>query len=406
MSSEPVRSGAAGPASWRRVLTGSEWEEPGGGRSATDWAVDATLFGFAVVMGALALGYVWHSHGAVVNTLDLIIGMLACLALWVRRSQPGAVLGTIAAAAFSPFAAGAGLVAIGTVATRARGRTLAAAILVIAAGSVLFPVVNPAMGELIPVRQTFPAVLFTALAFGWGLFLRARREQVAVLRERASQLEADQRRSAELARQAERRRIAREMHDVLAHRLSLLSVHAGALEFRPGAPAGEVAQAAAVIRTSASAALRELREVIAVLRDDDAGPPQPTLAQLPVLIEESRAAGMSVQAHIDLRDAESLPPLLGRTAYRVVQEGLTNARKHAPGAPVTVTVTTDGRPGLLAEIISHNLAAPPARSTPPPGAGAGLIGLAERVALAGGKLEHGTSPAGEFVLRATVPVPS
>jgi signal transduction histidine kinase len=387
------------------VLAGSEWEEPGGGRAATDWAVDATLFGFAVVMGALALGYVWHSHGAIVNVLDLIIGLLACLALWVRRSRPSVVLATIAAAAFCPLAAGAGLVAICTAATRARGRTLAAAVLVIAAGSVVFPVVNPAMGELVPIRQAFPAVLFTALAFGWGLFLRARREQVAALRKRASQLEADRRRSAEMAREAERRRIAREMHDVLAHRLSLLSVHAGALEFRPGAPAGEVAQAAAVIRISASAALRELREVIAVLRDDDAGPPQPTLAQLSALIEESHAAGMSLQAHIDLRDAESLPPLLGRTTYRVVQEGLTNARKHAPGAPVTVTVTTGGRTGLLVEIISHNLAAPPAQAAPP-GAGAGLIGLAERVALAGGKLEHGITPAGEFVLRATFPAPS
>ncbi len=405
MSSEPAQSSGR-PALWWHVFTGTEWDERGGGRPAGDWAVDAALFGFAVVLGALALGYVWHSHGVVVNALDLAFGVLACLALWVRRSRPGAVLATIAAAAFSPLAAGAGLVAICTAATRARGGTLTAAVLVIAAGSVVFPIVNPAMGELVPVRQTLPAVLFTAIAFGWGLFLRARREQVASLRERARHLEADQRRSAELAREAERRRIAREMHDVLAHRLSLLSVHAGALEFRPDAPASEVAQAAAVIRTSASAALSELREVIAVLRDDDAGPPQPTLAQLPALIEESRAAGMSLQAHIDLHDAESLPPTLGRTAYRVVQEGLTNARKHAPGAPVTVTVTTNGRPGLLAEIISHQPARPQAPRTPPPGAGAGLIGLAERVALAGGKLEHGASPAGEFVLRATVPAPS
>jgi len=235
--------------------------------------------------------------------------------------------------------------------------------------------------------------------------LRARRQQVASLRERARHLEADQRRSAELAREAERRRIAREMHDVLAHRLSLLAVHAGALEFRPGAPAAEVAQAAAVIRTSASAALSELREVIAVLRDDDAGPPQPTLAQLPALIEESRAAGMTVRAHIDLHDAQALPPLLGRTAYRVVQEGLTNARKHAPGAPVTVTVTANGRPGLLVEIISHHATGPQVPRTTPPGAGAGLIGLSERVALVGGTLEHGPSPAGDFVLRATVSPP-
>ncbi len=169
-------------------------------------------------------------------------------------------------------------------------------------------------------------------------------------------------------------------------------------------PLRRLPQAAAVVRTSASAALSELREVIAVLRDEDAGPPPPTLARLSALIEESRPAGMSLQAHLDLHDAQSLPPALGRTASRVVQEGLTNAHKHAPGAPVTVTV--NGRPGLLVEIISHNLAAPQTRRTPLPGAGAGPIGLAERVALAGGKLEHGASPAGDFVLRATVPAPS
>ena len=119
----------------------------------------------------------------------------------------------------------------------------------------------------------------------------------------------------EPAGEAERRRIAREMHDTLAHRLSLLSVHAGALEFRPGATAAEIAQAAAVIRTSATAALNELREAITMLRDDAAGPPQPTLAQLPALLEESRAAGMVLQASIGLHDAESLPPALGRIVY-------------------------------------------------------------------------------------------
>ena len=251
--------------------------------------------------------------------------------------------------------------------------------------------------------------MFAVIAFGSGLFVRARREQVASLRERARRLEADQQRSVELAREAERGRIAREMHDVLAHRLSLLSVYAGALEFRPDAPAEEIALAAAVIRTSAAAALGDLREVITVLRDDacvTAGPPQPTLAQLPALIEESRAAGMLVRARLDLHDAGSLPAAAGRTAYRVVQEGLTNARKHAPGAPAAVTVTGDGRPGLLVEVISGRAASAGSEGTPPvSGTGAGLIGLAERVALAGGTLEHAANAAGEFVLRATLPAP-
>ena len=110
-------------------------------------------------------------------------------------------------------------------ASRLRGRALIAFAVLVAAASAVFPVVNPAAGEIVKVG--FPAFLVTVIAFGWGLYLRARRELVASLRERAERLKADQRRTAEQAREAERRRIAREMHDVLAHRLSLLSVHAG-----------------------------------------------------------------------------------------------------------------------------------------------------------------------------------
>ena len=142
---------------------------------------------------------------------------------------------------------------------------------------------------------------------------------------------------------------------MLAHRLSLLSVHAGALEFHPDAPAAEIAQAAAVIRTSAAAALADLRQVITVLREDSAaadGPPQPGFGQLADLLQESRSAGMTLDARIDLPDAGQLPEATGRTVYRVIQEGLTNARKHAPGAPVQVTVTADGQ-AVTAEVISR-----------------------------------------------------
>jgi signal transduction histidine kinase len=405
MVSEPARAGRH-PVFWRPARMAGGWQGPGGGRTAAGWAADTALFGFAVVTGGFALGYGWHSQGKPLDVLDLGFGVLACLGLWIRRSSPGVVLAAIGAAAFSPAAAGAGLVAICTAAAHARGRTLIALVLLVVASSVIFPVVNPADGELVPVRQSFPAIMFAAIAFGWGLYLRTRRELIASLRERARQLEAGRQRSAELARQAERRRIAREMHDVLAHRLSLLSVHAGALEFRPHAPAAEVAQAAAVIRTSAAAALGELRQVVTVLRDDtdeSIGSPQPDLARLPDLIEESRAAGMTIRAHLDLQYAMSLAPSLGGTIYRVVQEGLTNARKHAPGAPVAVTVS--GHSSLLAEIISGRPAGG-SQDSPSSEAGAGLIGLAERLALAGGTLEHGTNTAGEFILRAAIPLPS
>ena len=188
-------------------------------------------------------------------------------------------------------------------------------------------------------------MLITGVVVGWGLFVRVQRELVLSLRERAERVEAEQRQRVEQAREAERLRIAREMHDVLAHRVSLLSLHAGALEFHPDASAEEVAQAAAVIRSSAHAALEELRDVIGVLREGAPGdgpePPQPTLAEIPALIEESRVAGMHVRWHIDVPGDAVLPAALGRAAYRIVQEGLTNARKHAPAAAVEVTITAE-----------------------------------------------------------------
>jgi len=394
-------------------------------RRPAGWLADSALFGFAVALGGLALADLWHSHGVLLDWIDLGSGVLACLALWWRRAYPVAVMVVVFGAAwFSPLALGAALVAIGTAASRARGRALLLVALLAALGSVVFPLVNPAAGEILKVG--FPAFLFTVIAFGWGLYAGTRRELVASLRERAERLEADQQRSAEQAREAERRRIAREMHDVLAHQLSLLSVHAGALEFRPDAPPGEISRAAAVIRASAAAALRELRQVITVLREDSdaaAGPPQPELAQLPALLEESRAAGMTLREHLDLTKAELLPAAAQRAAYRVVQEGLTNARKHAPGAIVDVTITGTAQAGLVAEIVSRRtpgdapppVAAPAARPAPAgpdaalasvpaqPGPGAGLIGLAERLALVGGDLQHDTNAMGDFVLRATIP---
>ena len=196
-------------------------------------------------------------------------------------------------------------------------------------------------------------LLLTIVVLGWGLFARAQRDLVRSLHERAQRFEAERRLHEEQARDAERRRIAREMHDVLAHRISLLSVHAGALEFRPDAPPEEIAEAAGVVRGAAHAALQELRDVIGVLRDEEDGstgagertePPQPTLADIPALVQESREAGARVALRIDASELASVPAGLGRTAYRIVQEGLTNARKHAPAAAVDVEITGgDGR---------------------------------------------------------------
>ena len=126
------------------------------------------------------------------------------------------------------------MIAIFNAAIRAPRRALVAIAVLTLASRVTFPLVNPEAGSFL--SQVLIGVLLTAVAIGWGLFVRVRRELIGSLRERAERLESEQRWRVEQAREAERRRIAHEMHDVLAHRLSLLSVHAGALEFRPTLP--------------------------------------------------------------------------------------------------------------------------------------------------------------------------
>jgi signal transduction histidine kinase len=198
-------------------------------------------------------------------------------------------------------------------------------------------------------------------------------------------------------------KMAREMHDVLAHRLSLLATYAGALEYRPDSSPEKLAAAAGVIRTGVHQALDELREVINVLRDEDVyeGRPQPTFHDLRALVAESREAGTTIAYDDRVVDATTLPPATGRTAYRIVQEGLTNARKHAAGQLVTLTVT--GRPGDGLRIALTNPGANGASLTP--GSGTGLVGLTERVQLAGGNLDHGKLPDSGFRLEASLPWP-
>jgi signal transduction histidine kinase len=195
------------------------------------------------------------------------------------------------------------------------------------------------------------------------------------------------------------------MHDVLAHRLSLLSVHAGALAFRPDAPREDVARAASVIRSSAHLALEDLREVIGLLREEPSGipeSPQRSLAQVADLVEESRQAGMHIDLENTVADKADIPATSGRTVYRIVQEGLTNARKHAPKKPVSVIV--EGAPGVgLTLEVRQPLVGGRSQKKSIPGSGTGLVGVAERISLAGGRLEHGPTESGEYRLWAWLP---
>jgi signal transduction histidine kinase len=391
-------------AAWPRpLLPGELLEAPGGRRSARDWVVDVALFVAAMGIGVLSLADITADRSDAGVVIDFVVGTAVCLALWVRRRHPvGVALLAVVAAAFFAMAGGAVVIAIFNAAIRASRRALVAIVALALVSLAIFPLLYPSVGSW--VAQMLLGCLLIAVALGWGLFTRARREVIRSLRERAERLESEQRLRVEQAREAERRRIAREMHDVLAHRLSLLSVHAGALEFRPDADPEEIAEAAGVIRATAQTALEELRDVIGVLRDDadesTVQPPQPTLAQLPALVKESREAGMHIRLEMDAPVDEVVPTAVGRTAYRVVQEGLTNARKHAPAAAVEVTISANEH-SLVVEVVNKQPVAVAASGVQ--GAGAGLVGLAERVSLLGGELEHGPGHDGDFVLRATLP---
>ena len=371
------------------VVVPEEDEEPPSRRSRFDWVVDCSLFLLATALGGLALAdQVGRGLDGPLLVFDVIGGAALCLALWWRRRWPfGLGLASVPIVAFSSSAGFAGLIVLFTVAAYRRWQL---AFLVAGLQLAMFPVyraVQPDDDSLPPLAFFVIQTLAYAAIVAWGMFIRGRRQS---RRERVRHAEAEQELRVEQVRYAERTRIAREMHDVLAHRISLLSLHA------------------AVIRASAHQALEDLRAVIGVLRDGPDGeapqPPQPTLAALPGLLEESRAAGMLLHAEIRLADLAAVPDAIGRHALRIVQEALTNARKHATSAAVDVLV--EGAPGEGLTIEVRNSAPVlAAGESEIPGAGTGLVGLAERVTLSGGSLVHGLDEAGDFQLRAWLPWP-
>ncbi|WP_410660910.1 sensor histidine kinase [Amycolatopsis sp. lyj-112] len=246
------------------------------------------------------------------------------------------------------------------------------------------------------------AVVMTAVPLTVGV-VRGMQDTLAIREAKEEELRA------EMTRRAERTRIAREMHDVLGHRLSLLSLQAGALEVSQGPTTSEAAK---TVRTTARQSLDDLRQVIGVLRDgqgfgeDGAGghhpePPQPTLADIPELVANSRRSGLGVNVTILLDDAGGAPALLGTTAYRIVQESLTNVLKHAPGAAAEVAVRGGPGNGLTVEVVNPLPATAVVGKAP--GAGTGLTGIGERVTLVGGNVSAGPTEERTFAVRAWLP---
>jgi len=340
--------------------------------------------------------------------LEVVLGPAAVALMRWRRAYPLhiAVIVTVFSA-FSALAGGPAIVAVLSMATRRRWRWIVPVFVVNVAASMVFSATQPNQTDGWAVTLLF-TILFLGAVVAIGMYIGARRELVATLRERVERAEQEQGWRVAQARTTERARIAREMHDVLAHRLSLVAMHAGALSYRRGLSEAELADAAEVIQSNAHQALIELREVLGVLREDEADSipadrPQPTLSDVPDLVENARVAGGHVRLHNGVGDLTTAPASIGRSAYRVIQESLTNARKHAPDT--TVDVGLHGAPGGELTLEIRNPVRLGAVAGRTPGAGLGLIGLTERAELIGGVLEHGMSD-GEFVVRARLPWPA
>lgn len=445
-------------------------------RTPRDLLVDSTGMILAAVIGLIAG---WSRIAAFGfwprGVLDFTAGALCCLALmWRRRHPVGVAVVTTLVSAVTVTPAGAALLATFSLAVHSTLPVVTRVALVGVAGGVVSALLYPSTyltAEANGAISLMFSAMATALVVGWGRLVRARREVLAALSERVRRAEFDQQARTSAARRAERDWLAREMHDVLAHRMSLLSVHAGALEFRPDASPEEIARGAGVIRAATHQMLTDLRAVVGVLREndgegeygwnhdgwsyqgghdhdgrdraehdrhqpgrerhgtgvhdatrgtvrdgtrgamrgmrsgfrgggtlEDVAPPQPVLADLPELVAEAREAGDRVDAAIDLPDDPAAPTMTSAAVYRIVQEALTNARKHAAGQPVSLDVTGAPGDGVRVTVSQPLGPGPPDRQ----GDGLGLVGLTERATLAGGTLDHGATD-GRYRLTAWLP---
>jgi signal transduction histidine kinase len=382
-------------------------------------------YGFAIAAGAgFWIASYFNLYDGRLNVLwilDFLLGALGVFLLRLRRRYPLTIALVINVfGTFSTSVSGAVVLVTMSLATRRKWREIVPVAVVGFLASIVFFETHPGADDSVVSSLLF-TIVFVSGVVAPGMYVGARRDLLAGLRERADRAEREQGFRVAQAQLTERARIAREMHDVLAHRLSLVALHAGALEYCRNLSDDEVAEAAAVTRQSAHLALEELHDILGVLRAlQPAGTPerpQPTLVDLPALVQATSRSGTKIRLHNRVENLSSAPDALGRSAYRMIQESLTNARKHAPDTAVDVTL--DGRPGELLMLEVRNplrLGAPadavPARAPlgagpvqPPPGAGLGLLGLAERAELIGGRFEHASAD-GQFVVRAWLPWPA
>ncbi|HTS98160.1 MAG TPA: histidine kinase [Streptosporangiaceae bacterium] len=263
-----------------------------------------------------------------------------------------------------------------------------------------------AMLAIVAARPWQPSVTVIAIALLrttpgplLALYFDARRRMVQALTERAERAERERHLLADQARAEERARLAGEMHDVVTHRVSLMVLQAGAL--RMTAPDEATRQAAEELRAAGCQALDELRDLVGILRTAPDGDETPSTPEFAALVAESTAVGTPAEL-IEEGDRSLASPVVGRTAYRIVREALTNVRKHAPGARVTVRVSY-GESQVRLEIRNTAPGGPPGGALAGTGSGLGIANLRQRIELVHGTLRAGRAPDGGFCVEATLP---
>jgi signal transduction histidine kinase len=373
-------------------------------RKVVPWADAAVAVTLAIAAFVEMALHVFNGSGPGA----VVVALVATLAVAWRRREPLAVAAVEAAAIVVPpllgiradslvLAVAAGLAVYSAGAHAPLRRSWLA--LVAVAGAQALVIARAADGR--PFDIVYTVTVFGA-AWAVGVLVGRRTRQVGALRTLAAELHEEHGREAEAAVAAERARIARELHDVIAHSLSVMVVQAGVVEQLLRSDPERARRAAMSIQEVGEQTSAELRRLLGLIRTTEDGAPlapQPGLAHLPRLVEQLRAAGQAVQLRT-VGTPRELPPGVDLAAHRIVQEALTNARKHAPAAPAMVTV----RYGVHDVTLSVSTDAPAGRGQSGAESGYGLIGMRERCALYGGRLTVAPTPVG-FAIEAVLPVP-
>ncbi|MEV8593554.1 sensor histidine kinase [Streptomyces sp. NPDC052013] len=336
------------------------------------------------------------------DQLAMACGLLAAAGLALRRRLPLLTFVLTLPATLVTDAVFATLAALYTLASHTRRRSV---LVVCAAAFTISDIVPwhwPPSLEAVGISDSSLLVslgytMATAAAPVFlGQLVQARRDLTMRLAEVSDARERERLLTAQSVLAKERAQLAREMHDVVSHKVSLIAVQAGALQV--GSQDSEVKDTAAAIRRLSVQTLDELRHMVGVLRASGSRPaeltPQPSLADLPRLVSGS---GIETELRTDLPD--DLPPTVQRAVYRTVQEALTNVRKHAPGA--TATVCAHHKDGTVHITVTNT--APERPALPLPGGHQGLVGLRQRAELLGGTLSHGPTADGGYELHLAVP---